>query len=454
MDVLMKWLKYFSPAPFIEPIEDQSVVQKEYKGWRWRIFYSMFVGYMLYYFTRKSFTFSMPGLITDLGYEKADLGIVVTILSIAYGGSKFMSGLVGDRSNPRYMMGAGLILTGILNLLCGFSSSLLFFCLFMGLNGLFQGFGWPPCARLLTHWYSHSERGTWWSFWNISHNLGGALIAIIAGWALQYYGWRYGMYIPGVICIIGGLFVINRLRDTPQSLGLPSIEVYRNDFGGEEKKSSLDERELTTKEILFDFILKNSYIWLLAVAYLFIYVVREGFNNWTQLYLIQERGYTPFEASQPIVLFEVGGVLGSLFAGWFSDRFTQSRRGPVNTIFSFALFAATLLFWCVPEGYWYLDYLAVTCIGFFVFGPQMMIGLAAAELSHKKAAGTATGFIGLFAYLGAAASGYPLGKISDTWGWEGFFIAISICCFMAAILLIPTWNLSARKKGELKALES
>ena len=448
----MQLFKFLKPAPYIDPIQDQAEVQKEYKAWRWRIFYSMFVGYMLYYFSRMSFTFAMPGLIQDLGYDKAELGIVATFLAISYGTSKFISGLIGDRSNPRFMMGAGLILTGILNLCIGFSSTLSFFCLFMGLNGLFQGFGWPPCARLLTHWYSQSERGTWWSFWNISHNLGASLIAIIVSLAVQYYGWRYGMYIPGVICILGGLLTFNRLRDTPQSLGLPAIEVYRQDFAGQEKHNrSLDEKELTTKQILFDYILNNRYIWLIAIAYLFIYVVRSGFVTWTQLFLIEAKSYTQVEAGTPIVLFEVGGVLGSLFAGWFSDRFTKGRRGPVNIFFAFALLAATLFFWWVPQGFGTLDYISVFLIGFFVFGPQMMLGLAAAELAHKKASGTATGFIGLFAYLGAALTGYPLGKITDMWGWNGFFLCMCVCCGCAALFLLPTWSLTSRRERAAEA---
>ncbi len=439
-------------APYIEPIGDQKVVEMEYKAWRWRIFYSMFFGYMFYYFTRKSFTFSMPGLISDLGYDKADLGILASILSLSYGASKFVNGMIGDRTNPRYMMGIGLILTGIVNVFFGFSSSLILFAIFWGLNGWFQGFGWPPCARLLTHWYSQNERGSWWSSWNISHNLGGALIPLIAAWAATQFGWRYGMYIPGSLCIVGGLFLINRLRDTPQSLGLPSIEVYRQDFGGHQVHNSLEEKELSTRQALFEYVLKSPAIWLLAIAYLFIYVVRQAFNDWTPLYLIEFKGYQPFEASQSIFYFEMGGLLGSLVAGWFSDKLMRGKRGPMNVIFSFGLLICSIAFWSVPQGYAFLDYLSVFMIGFFVFGPQMMIGLAAAEISHKKAAATATGFLGFVAYVGAALSGYPLGKIAQVWGWEWFFISSIFCAAMATFFLLPTWNISQKKGQSLKYL--
>src|SRR5262249_22918029 len=144
-----------------------------------------------------------------------------------YGVSKFASGVLSDRANPRYFMAIGLFLTGLLNIFFGFSSSLVVFAIFWGLNGWFQGFGWPPCARFLTHWYSQSERGSWWATWNVSHNVGSFIIPWIAGASLHYFGWRYAMYIPGVICLAGALFLINRLRDTPQSLGLPPVEKFR-----------------------------------------------------------------------------------------------------------------------------------------------------------------------------------------------------------------------------------
>lgn len=200
----MKIFDLFKPAPYREEIPDSNEVKSLYKYWRMRIFYGMYIGYIFYYFTRKSFTFAMPSLMADLGFDKSDLGILASILSITYGISKFLSGILADRANPRYFMAIGLILTGMFNILFGFTSSLALFALFWGLNGWFQGWGWPPCARLLTHWYSQSERGTWWGFWNTSHSVGGALIPLIAAFCAEYWGWRSAMFVPGMLCILIG----------------------------------------------------------------------------------------------------------------------------------------------------------------------------------------------------------------------------------------------------------
>jgi OPA family sugar phosphate sensor protein UhpC-like MFS transporter len=437
-------LDFFKPAPNLEEIQDDVVVKERYKYWRMRIFLGMYIGYVFFYFTRKSFTFAMPALMLDLGFDKSQLGILGSILSISYGLSKFLSGILADRSNPRYFMAFGLILTGILNICFGFSSSILFFSIFWGLNGWFQGWGSPPCARLLTHWYSQTERGSWWGFWNTSHSVGGALIPLLAAFCAQYWGWRYAMYVPGALCIAAGLYVINRLRDTPQSLGLPTIEKFKNDYPF--AKPDAKEEELSLKEILFKYVLKNRYIWLLAISYFFVYVIRTAINDWSVLFLVETKGYSLITAGACVFWFEIGGAFGSLVAGFASDRIFRGRRGPINVLFSLGVIFAAAALWFSPPGVPILDFAIMFMIGFLIFGPQMLIGMAAVELSHKKAAGSATGFVGFVAYLGAASAGYPLGKMTQEFGWEGFFISLCVCGLVSVALLLPLWSLKSNPR--------
>jgi len=444
--VVRSFLSLFRPDPHIDEIGDPEEVKQLYRYWRVRILYSMFVGYAFYYFTRKSFIFAMPGLIEDLAFTKGQLGFLSSILSLTYGVSKFASGILSDRSNPRYFMAAGLFLTGVTNILFGLSSSLLMFALFWGLNGWFQGFGWPPCARFLTHWYSQSERGSWWSTWNVSHNVGAFLIPWVVGACLQYFGWRYAMFAPGILCILCSFYLVNRLRDTPQSLGLPPIEKFRNDYAGQQTSKGEEEHELSTREILVEHVLKNKFIWLLAIAYFFVYIVRTAVNDWSALFLIESKGYSRIGANGSVSLFEIGGLCGSLAAGWSSDCLFGAKRGPVNALFAFGTLFTLTGFWLIPPGHSLLDSAAMFSLGFCIFGPQMLIGVAAAELSHKKAAATSTGFIGWIAYMGAAVAGYPLGKVAQELGWSGYFWFLSLCCAVSVLLLLPLWNVKAHAK--------
>ncbi|MBI5273421.1 MAG: MFS transporter [Chlamydiales bacterium] len=447
-------LNILAPAPHIPTITDDTQLQSTYRHWRWRIFIGMYVGYAIFYFTRKSFTFAMPAMIETLGFTKAQLGLVGSVLYITYGASKFFSGILADRSNPRYFMAIGLILTGILNIFFGCSSSLAFFVFLWGLNGFFQGWGWTPCTKLLMHWYSQAERGRWWGIASTSHNTGGALIPVLATHLAVLYGWRTSMMIPGVIAILAGLFLIYCLRDTPQSLGLPPIEDYK-----QEQQDSLqsnqnttlrqEEPELTTKELLFKYVLKNKLIWMLAIAYFFVYVIRTAINDWGQFFLIENKDIPLKSAGRAIFWFEIGGFCGSLLAGWASDKIFKGRRGPINVIFSALVTAAMLLMWNMPAGNVFYCFSVMFIMGFLIFGPQMLIGIAAAELSHKKAAATANGFAGWFAYAGAAFGAFAGGSVTQVFGWEGYFMTMGICGVISVLLLLPMWAIRASPQHAL-----
>ena len=444
----MSVLDFLKPAPYAEEIQDVSLVKKNYRYWRLRTFYAMYIGYAFYYFTRKSFTFAMPALQLELGIDKFELGLLGSILSLSYGASKFLSGILGDKSNPRYFMSIGLILTGIFNLLFGMSSAWWAFAVFWGLNGWFQGWGWPGCAKLLTHWYSQSERGRWWSIWSTSHNLGGALIPLLAAFCAEALGWRSALYIPGVICILAGFFIMNRLRDTPQSLGLPPIEKFRDDYPNQKARIS-GERDLSTREILFEYVLRNKFIWVLAFAQFFNGLIRTAVNDWSMLYLIEMKNYSTMQAGFCVCWFEIGGFLGMLSAGWASDVIFKGKRNPINMLYTTAVIFLLFAFKMIILPWPLLDAVFLFLFGFFIFGPQMLIGLAAAERSHKKAAATATGFAGCFAYLGAAAAGGPLGALMNVWGWNSYLLTLLFSAVFGALVVLPFWSIKTNPKEDL-----
>ncbi|NGX50875.1 MAG: Membrane sensor protein UhpC [Chlamydiae bacterium] len=443
----MSVLDVLKPEPPSEKITNEEEIKKRYRYWRIRVFYSMYIGYALFYFTRKSFVFAMPALISELGFDKSQLGILGTLLAVSYGLSKFFSGVISDKSNLRYFMGLGLILTGVFNIFFGLSSTISLFALFLGLNGLFQGWGSPPCAKLLTYWYSKTERGRWWGVWNTSHNIGGALIPILCAIVIQYFGWRYAMFFPGVLAIIVGFFLINRLRDSPRRVGLPSVEKFRNDYPDEKSKNESEEvKNISPKEILVEHVLKNKAIWILAISFFFVYIIRTAINDWIQLYLMEEKGYTIMLAGSCVFWFEIGGIFGSLSAGWLSDTVFKGKRGPVNVLFSIGIILTLLALWFVSSGSLLLISIVMFSFGFVIFGPQMLIGMAAAELADKEAAGTATGFVGLFAYSGAAVAGWPVGRITQDYGWTGFFVFLAVCSMVAVACLLPLWGQQARPR--------
>ncbi|PPJ71838.1 glycerol-3-phosphate transporter, partial [Staphylococcus aureus] len=255
-----------------------------------------------------------------------ELGIALSAVSIAYGFSKFVMGTVSDRSNARMFLTLGLVLTAIINLLLGFipffTSSITIMFIMLFLVGWFQGMGWPPSGRVLVHWFSVSERGSKTSIWNVAHNVGGGLMAPIATWGISMtalYNFGYlkgfeGVFIyPALLAIIIAILSYILIRDTPQSQGLPPIEQYKNDYATSTKQTI--ETELTTKEILFKYVLNNKWVWAIAFTNIFVYFVRYGVLDWAPTYLSEEKHFDLSASGWAYFLYEWAGIPGTLLCG-------------------------------------------------------------------------------------------------------------------------------------------
>jgi OPA family sugar phosphate sensor protein UhpC-like MFS transporter len=421
-----------SDAPLIE---DKSKIDSLYQHWRLHTLFNLYVGYAGFYFTRKSFNYVMPALITDFGLDKADIGFLGTLFYVTYGLSKFFSGLISDNANPRYFMGIGLIATGIMNILCGFSSSLAMFAALWMLNAVFQGWGWSSCSKLLTTWYSRSERGVWWSIWNTAHNVGNASLSILVGFLTLHYSWREGMIVPGICGVLIGLFLCWRLRDKPTTMGLPTIGKWRNDKL--ELAQEAHGQGLSYREIIREYVFSNKYIWLLAFSNTLVYIVRIAINDWGNLYLTEQYGYDLITANSVLALSEVGGFVGVLVAGRGADLLFNGNRILMTLLYSIGVFFSVTALWLMPTSSYILQAGCFFTIGFFVCGPIMLICMAAAECSHKNAPGASTGFIGLFAYVGAAIAGYPLALVIEHYQWNGFFTVIAVASAAIGLVLLP-----------------
>ena len=408
-----------------------------------RVLYTTLVGYAIFYFCRKNLSAAQPALLLELGYSKTQMGTIWSILYLTYGVSKLVNGVIGDRANPRYFMAIGLFLSALMNVCFGMSSSLVMLGLFWALNGWAQGMGWPPCARLLTQWYSPNERGTAWALWNISHQVGGGLILVLAGVLTEQYGWRSSFFVPAAISVACVAFLVNRLRDTPESLGLPAIEAWRGDVTA--GTTTVTAGADSVREILFTHVLHNRQIWFLSLANFFVYLVRYGAMDWAPTFLVEVKHSTIANASYKTALFEIAGIAGSLLAGRLIDTTFRHHRAAVNVAYMVGLIVAVLGFWLMPEGHPWLEGFSLASVGFLVYGPQMLVGVLAADAGGKYAAATATGFTGLWGYLGSIVSGIGTGYIVDRFGWNGGFLLFAASALLGALCFVATGD--AKRKN-------
>ncbi len=434
----------FRPAPHRERLPDQEI-RRLYPKYRWSILESTFIGYAMFYLTRNNLSVVASKMESALHYNHGMIGDFLAATAVCYGIGKFLMGSLSDRSNPRIFMPFGLLLTALVNFIFGSMQSYPVHLALWSLNGLIQGMGWPPCGRSLGHWYSVNERGKIFSIWNIAHNVGGGLAGIIAAYSVTYFqslwGWSAAFYVPGIICLAGAAYLLFRLRDTPQSMGLPPVEEYRNDYP--DNASVSHEKELNTRELFVENILKNGYLWLFAAANFFVYIVRYSMLDWGPLYLSEAKGATLTGGGIAVMVLEFGGIPSTILMGWISDKL-GGRRGLVSLLCMLPIVPAFIGLWLNPPGNLWLDMTLLCVVGFFVYPPVMLLGVSALDLTSKKAVGTAAGFVGLFGYIGRTVQAAVLGRLSVLYSWDQVIMAILAATGMAIVLLSFTWKIRPR----------
>jgi len=442
---------FLKPAAFRAPLPADRM-DAEYRRLRRRVFAGIFIGYAGYYLVRNNLALAIPDLLAEHPeHSKAELGTALTALSIAYGVSKFLMGSISDRSNPKYFLPLGLLLSSMImatfGLVDALYASLAAIIAIMAVNGWVQGMGWPPCGKLMVHWFSTRERGLTVSTWNTAHNVGGALIANLALAGVIIFGdWGAKFYFNALVAAIVAIGVYFLLEDTPQSRGLPAVEQYRNDYPP--GYSDKHERTLTFREIFLTYVLPNRYLWAIAVANAFCYFVRYGVVNWIPTYLETAKGFSFKESSIAWSLYEYAAIPGTIACGWLSDRWFKGRRAPMTMLFMALTLVAVGAYWLNMHGPLWIDYAALIAIGFLVYGPIMMIGLHSLDLVPKKAAGTAAGFTGFFGYVfGSAIAGTGVGWIADRWDWGGVFTTMVACCLLTIFFVSLTLGHKAQSAG-------
>jgi OPA family sugar phosphate sensor protein UhpC-like MFS transporter len=381
-------------------IEDQALVDSLYKRHRLRIMLAITIGYGLVYTCRLALSMVKKPLIDGGIFTPVELGIIGSALFYTYAFGKLTNGFLADHMNLKIFFAFGVLISALINIGMGFSTILWLSVLLWGLNGWFQGFGAPTGAVALATWFSNKERGRMYGIWSTAHAIGEGLTFVGVAGLVTLWGWRAGFWGPGGLCIVVAIGLYLLMQDRPETLGLPRVAEWKDDF------VSSDEGSKATKEstwALQKTILKIPAIWVLALASASIYVTRYAINSWGVLYLQEAKGYTLMQAGAAISVNTVAGILGALAFGFASDKLFSARRPPTNVIFAAMEIVGLLMVFFGPPGKPVFMTVAFFIYGFGLTGLVTSLGgLFALDIAPKRAAGAAMGFIGVFSYIGAA----------------------------------------------------
>lgn len=407
---------------------------------QWRFIISSMIAYAFFYLTRKNLSMAQPLMLEEGVVTIEQLGLILSVHGVLYGVSRFVNGFWADRLNGRVFMAVGLALSAAMNFFFGCTSLAVLFGVFWVVNAWTQGMGFPPCAKMLTHWIHPKELATKMSVWNTSHSFGAVMALGLCSLLLALgFGWRWCFYVPAGLAAAVAVFTFFCVKDSPTEAGVPELEIESGVEGGDGGGARL----VTTRDRM-RLVFCNKVIWTVAFANFFVYIVRFGFLDWGPTFLKQFKGIPVAKGGLMIIAFELAAVVGTVFAGWVTDKLFKGR-GVRTCVFCMLLAALfSFGFWYLPNGapIWQATLLLMGA-GFFIYGPQALIGIVAANQATKEAAAMANGFTGIMGYASTTVSGYGIALIKTHYGWGVTLAAIAGFAVVGMLLFLKAWNAQA-----------
>lgn len=451
----MSLFSYFRISRPAETKVPEHLVDAEYRKLRARTFWGVTAAYCLFYVCRMALSVVKQPVIDEGIFTPAQIGVVDSALLFVYAIGKFTNGFIADYCNIRRFMAIGLVVSALVNLVmgalglfsgwAGCSTMVLFiaFAIFWGMNGWSQSMGSPPGVISLSRWFPLNKRGTFYSIFCATPYFGKFLSMVLIGHVVLWTSWEFGFMVAAVFGLIGSVIILLFVSDTPESKGLPSIQ----ELSGEapQKEDSIPVSRLHKA------VFTNPGVWIIALSSAFVYITQYGISNWGVFFLQKAKGFDLAGATYVIGLAEGVGIVGTVFAGWLSDKvFKGDRLKPVILCGTVCL--ATMSLFMLTGGGMVLNilYLGVASLSLAALY-CIVAGLMALDIVPRKATGAALGVVGISSYLAAGIQGVISGVLIGNGESDGSYDFLPVALFWIGSCLISfivpalNWNVMKKK---------
>ncbi|XP_059904806.1 sugar phosphate exchanger 3 [Gadus macrocephalus] len=399
------------------------------------------------------------------------LGALDTIFLFSYAIGLYVSGVIGDRMNLRYVLCFGLCGSATVEFVFGTLTEWLhlynvyLYCGLWVLNGLLQSAVWPCVVAIMGNWFGKSGRGFVFGLWSACASAGNILGAFLASSVLKY-GYEYAFLVTSVVQFAGGVVVFFGLLTSPKEVGLcqeseagfgPAVESdsesqrplmsdEEEDEGCDGGYYSVEQSEGPQEELpqpisfLQAFLLPG--VLPYSLAYACLKLVNYSFFFWLPFYLSSNYGWKEAQADRLSIWYDVGGIVGGTVQGLVSDFL--GKRAPVLAV-SLLLAMGALVGYSHSPADQVVNAALLALTGFFIGGPSNMISSAiSADLGRQdalrgsqEALATVTGIVDGTGSIGAAGGQYLVSMIESRLGWMYVFYFFIVMTGGSILFIVP-----------------
>lgn len=400
---------------------------------------SFMVIYFISYLTRLNFNAVIAEIVSIGVMSKTDAGLVGTALFVAYGVGQLISGFLGDKIKPQLIIGFGLGLTCICNLVLPFLPSVTLYIVVWGVNGFAQAMIWPPIVKMLTEYLDGNGYSKACAKITMSSQFSTIIIYImLVPLCIRFLDWRSAFWIPSVSAaavLIAWYFVCRKLGKSAAAKPIREVE--------EKKQESVPQGGSFAHTML------AAGLPLILVAIVLQGFLRDGLTSWTPTFLTEAFGLSADSAIALNVIIPIFGMLAIHFSGVLFRRVFRNEMTLSIVFFGISAIACIpLVIFCRSNAV--VSLVCIALVTALMHGINLMlIGYVPRHFGKYGKASTASGITNAFTYIGSAASSYGFAALSDSIGWSNLVLIWCGICLLGVVAVAAVtrrWSRFADEK--------
>ena len=422
-----------------------------YRKWQYRIFSATWLAYVGYYFTRKAFFVVKSDMAASMGLDTVNLAHLGTAYLISYMIGQYSSAYFGRRLGPKLLLLFGMGISLLCNVVFGASNSYWTVLLFLSLNGLAQGTGWPGSIGSLAYWFKRKQRGSILGIWATCYQVGSLVATAFAAYMLGHYGWRWSFFGASMILLVIWSAVLILHPNKPEDVGLPPLKDDDDDDAQPEKakaetKTKKGRENLGwSKEVVYTVV-------LMGIVYFGIKFLRYALWSWVPFLLRNNFGQAGDDAGYISTVFDIAGFIGVVFAGFASDKLFKGKRSFLSFLMLFLMAMSFVFMYTMGSTSLLYFTISMAMAGFMLYGPDSLIsGVGAIDVGTKKGALVAAGIINGTGSIGPVFQEEIIGWLYEKYNHSliPIFILLMVVALATAFVTFLLWMKSRKGKVNL-----
>ena len=378
------------------------------------------------YYGRTCYSSAMTVIISNGIYSKTQIGLVGTAFFICYGTGQILSGIIGDKVNPFWMILTGIAGSGICCFFMAASKSVTSMMIIWGINGIAQSMLWAPLLRIFSQTINEKLREK--AILNIALSLPfGTVCAYLSStFIIKHSSWNSIFICAGIIILVA--FLLGALCFSYSSKAISKTNVST-------------EKRVKHNAYSFKYLLVSSGLVMILVPSFLHGMMRDGITNWVPTMITEEYGVLPSFSVFLTVILPIFNAFGAYI---ITPLYKKLKYNEMKTAGICALIALIpmiiLMFIDKLHVISAVILLAVTTMLMYSLN-YLIVSRVPVKFAKSGYTSTVTGLLNSVAYIGCAVSSYGFGAISQNSGWTAVIII-----WIVSSVLISVFAFGADKK--------